>query len=498
LLNRRVILLNRSRISLNRRVILLNGSRTSLNRRLILLNRPRTSLNRRVIPLNRGPIRFNRRLTPLNRDPVRINRRLIPLNRDPIRFNRRLTPLNRDPIRINRRLIPLNREPIRVNRGPIALDRGPIRFNRRLIPLDRDPIRFVSAAPRFMSLSPRFFRPLGVRDLRRERDIQRAMRAAVYYENGGPDVLRYEEVPDPPCAPDGVVVDVEVISVEGGDTLHRAATPLPKRPHIVGYQCAGTVREVGARVLDRKVGDRVVAIVPNGSHAERVAAAASSTWLLPSSADLAAAACVPVAFGTAHEALFALGGLSKGQRVLVHAGAGGVGLAAIQLARAAGAEVLTTASSDEKLTRLRDFGATHGINYKTSDLVEGVSKAVGPNGVDLVVDTVGGKTLQESVSLLRYKGKIVNLGMAGRDRAPFDPLALWSRNATLIGMSLMTSLKNEHARTYGVIAECIARVARGELRVVIDKRFALADAAKAHAYIEGRTAFGRVIMLPHG
>jgi NADPH2:quinone reductase len=323
------------------------------------------------------------------------------------------------------------------------------------------------------------------------------MKAAVYYENGGPEVLRYEEVPDPTCPPEGVVIDAEVVSVEGGDTLHRSRTPLPRRPHIVGYQCAGTVRQVGAKVSDRKAGDRVVALVPNGSHAERVAAPAASTWLVPDGADLVTVACVPVAFGTAHEALFELGHLERGQRVLVHAGAGGVGLAAIQLAHAAGAEVLTTASSDDKLARLREFGASHGINYKTEPLVEAVARAVGPNAVDLVIDPVGGKTLQDSVGTLKYHGRIVNLGMAGRDPAPFNPLPLWARNGALIGMSLMTSLANEYDRTYGVIAECIQRVARRELHVVIDRRFALADAAKAHAHIEGRSAFGRVVMLPH-
>jgi NADPH2:quinone reductase len=173
-------------------------------------------------------------------------------------------------------------------------------------------------------------------------------------------------------------------------------------------------------------------------------------------------------------------------------------LAAIQLAKAAGAEVLTTASSDEKLARLRDFGATHGINYKTSDLDEAITKAVGKSGVDLVVDPVGGKTLQESIACLRFRGRIVNLGFAGRDFGGFNPVSLWGKNASLTGMSLMTSLANEHERTYAVIGECIARVAKGELRVVIDRKFALADAAAAHMYIESRSAFGRVVMLPRG
>ena len=322
------------------------------------------------------------------------------------------------------------------------------------------------------------------------------MKAAVYYENGGPDVLRYEDVPEPACPPDGVVIDVEVVSLEGGDTLHRARTPVLARPHVGGYQCAGTIARVGAQVKTRAVGDRVVTVVPRGSHAERVAAPASTTWLVPTGADIKAIACVPVAFGTAHEALFALGKLAAGQRVLVHAGGGGVGLAAIQLARAAGAEVVTTASSDEKLARLKDFGATYTINYSTAPLAGSVSRAVGPNAIDLVVDPVGGKVLQDSTLCLRYRGRIVNLGAAGRDPTPFNARPLWGQNGSVIGMSLMTSLENEFDRTYAVIDECIARVARGELRAVVDKTFRLADAARAHAYAESRAAFGRVVLIP--
>jgi NADPH2:quinone reductase len=323
-----------------------------------------------------------------------------------------------------------------------------------------------------------------------------SMKAAVYYENGGPDVLKYEDIPDPKCPPEGVVVDVEVISLEGGDSLHRARSPFTDRPHVVGYQCAGTVREVGPRVTQRKVGQKVVVLVPSGSHAERVASAAATTWLVPQGANLREVACVPVAFGTAHEALFELGRLEGGQTVLVHAGAGGVGLAAIQLAKAAQARVVTTASSDEKLTRLRELGADHGVNYKTSPLAEAVGKAVGPNAVHLVVDPVAGKILQDSVECLTYRGRIVNLGFAGRDMSPFNPLPMWQKNANLVGMSLSASLKFEFARTHAVIEECIARVVRGELRVVIDREFALKDAARAHEYVESRAAFGRVVMVP--
>ena len=201
------------------------------------------------------------------------------------------------------------------------------------------------------------------------------VKAAVIYENGGPDVLRYEDVPDPQC-PDGcVVVDAEAISIEGGDLLARAVSPPEQTPHIVGYLGAGTVAEVGGGVEGRAVGDRVVALNAAGSHAEKRAVPAVMTWPVPEGLDRAAAACIPVAFGTAQECLFTAGDLEAGQTVLVHAGAGGVGMAAIQLAKQAGATVLSTASSDEKLERLKPLGLDHGINYAKESFVERVARA---------------------------------------------------------------------------------------------------------------------------
>ncbi|HTO58575.1 MAG TPA: zinc-binding alcohol dehydrogenase family protein, partial [Pseudomonadales bacterium] len=189
------------------------------------------------------------------------------------------------------------------------------------------------------------------------------MKAAVYYENGGPQVFRYEDVPDPECADAGIVIDVEAVSIEGGDVLNRAGGALAARPHVVGYQAAGTVREVGRDAKLFKVGDRVVTVAPFGSHAARRAVPEVTAWHVPAKLDIALAACVPIPFGTADECLFEFGRLRAGESVLIQGGAGGVGLAAIQLAKRAGARVFATASSDEKLDRLRDFGLDHGINY---------------------------------------------------------------------------------------------------------------------------------------
>src|SRR6187200_3074549 len=240
------------------------------------------------------------------------------------------------------------------------------------------------------------------------------MKAAVIYENGDPDVLRYEDVPDPEC-PDGcVLIDVEAISIEGGDLLARAGSPPPSVPHIVGYLAAGTVVEVGAGVEDRAVGDRVVTLNMAGSHASRRAVPAMSTWPIPDGLDAARAACIPVALGTAQECLFTAGKLEAGQTVLIHAGAGGVGMAAIQLAKQAGATVISTASSDEKLERLKEFGLDHGINYANESFVERARELTDDRGVDVVLDSVGGETLVDGIAALAYRGTLVSVGVAGR------------------------------------------------------------------------------------
>src|SRR3954464_10247437 len=322
------------------------------------------------------------------------------------------------------------------------------------------------------------------------------MKAAVIYETGGPAVLLYEDVPDPEC-PDGhVVVDVEAISVEGGDLLHRAGAELPSVPHIVGYLAAGTVVEVGAGVEDRAAGDRVVTLNAAGSHASKRAVPAMSAWQIPDGLDAARAACVPVALGTAQECLFTAGNLEAGQTTLIHAGAGGVGMAAIQLAKHARAIVISTASSDEKLERLKEFGLDHGINYASESFVERTRELTDGRGADVVLDSVGGQTLVDSIAALAYRGTLVSVGVAGRAGSEIEARDLWAQNNALRGVFLGGALLTEYPRVHAMIAELLERVARGELHVEIDRTFPLAEAAAAHAYIESRKAFGRVVMTP--
>jgi NADPH2:quinone reductase len=316
----------------------------------------------------------------------------------------------------------------------------------------------------------------------------------VYYAPGPPDVLRYEEVEAPTVHPKGLVVDVEAISIEGGDTLNRLGGAMTSTPHIVGYQCAGTVSEVGAAVTDREVGQRVVCTMANGSHAEQVAVAATSTWPVPDGLDTVTAACVPIAFGTADDCLFEFGRLRSGETVLVQAGAGGVGLAAIQLARRAGATVLATASSDDKLDRLKKYGLHHGINYRTGDFAAEARRLTDGRGVDLVVDSVG-STLPGSLRALAYRGRVSYVGNAGRDSTKIDASALMVGNQSITGVFLGAELALG-TRAHENIDRLLGEVAAGDLEVVIDRTFPLAEAAAAHAYLEDRRAFGRVVLVP--
>ena len=322
------------------------------------------------------------------------------------------------------------------------------------------------------------------------------MKAAVYYQPGGPEVFRYQEVPDPVPGPQDVLVRVEAISIEGGDTLHRAHGQPGAGPHVVGYQAAGTVLATGARVTGLGEGDRIVTVGTQGSHAELRAVPGQLCWAIPPGLSTREAACVPIAYGTAHDALFEFGRLQPGETVLVQAGAGGVGIAAIQLAKRAGARVIATASSDRKLERLTGLGLDHGIIYQAASLADEVRRITDGHGADVIVDPVGGQALHDGLACLAYRGRCISVGDAGRQHGtPVDISALRPANQTLAGYFLGAELATGQ-RAHALIARLLDEVAAGDLRVIIDRTFPLAQAAAAHAYIESRQAFGRVLLTP--
>lgn len=322
------------------------------------------------------------------------------------------------------------------------------------------------------------------------------MKAAVYYQTGGPEVFKYEEVPDPVVRPGGLLVQIKAVGIQGGDVLHRQGGVLMSSPHIVGYQAAGIVKALGEGVTGFSLGQNVVVTMGNGSHAEFASVPARSAYAVPAGMDLQAAASIPIEFGTADDCLFEFGHLKAGETVLVQAGAGGVGLAAIQLAKKAGATVIATASSDDRLNRLTEYGMDHGINYRTKDLAAETMRITQGHGADLVVDSVGGKTLEASIAALAYRGRVSWVGNAGRDE---ETPAIWpimQKNGSISGVFLGAEFGAQPQRTKAMVESLIGRVASGELRVAVDKVFPLKEAADAHRYIESRQAFGRVILVP--
>ena len=171
-------------------------------------------------------------------------------------------------------------------------------------------------------------------------------------------------------------------------------------------------------------------------------------------------------------------------------------MAAIQLAKGAGATVIATASSDEKLERLKALGLDHGINYATESFVERTNQLTDSRGVDIVLDSIGGRNLVDSVGVLAYRGTLVSVGIAGREGSAIEARSLWARNNTLRGVYLGGAILPEYARIHPTIGDMLERVASGELQVEIDRSFPLADAAAAHEYAESRKAFGRIVITP--
>jgi NADPH2:quinone reductase len=293
-----------------------------------------------------------------------------------------------------------------------------------------------------------------------------------------------------------VLIEVRAVGIQGGDLLHRQGGVMAASPHIVGYQAAGVVQAVGEKVQGLSVGDPVVATMGAGSHAELVSVAAGSVYRTPDGMSAEVAASIPIEFATADDCLFEFGHLSEGETVLVQAGASGVGLAAVQLAKAAGATVIATASSDDRLERLQDFGLDHGVNYLSGNVVAEVLALTERRGVDLVVDPVGGKTLEASVAVLAYRGRISWVGRAGREEEPPEIWPIMQRNASITGVFLGAEMAVNAPRVRALIERLIERVASGELKVAVDSVFPLAEAADAHRHIESRKAFGRVVLVP--
>lgn len=319
------------------------------------------------------------------------------------------------------------------------------------------------------------------------------MKAAIYSQAGSAEVLHYADVSDPEVAAGDVLVKVRTISVEGGDLINRRTAPPPRPDHIVGYAASGTIISVGSDVENRSVGQRVTSFGMAGSHAELRAVPANQTWLVPEGVSWEAAAALPISFGTAFHCLFTRGKLAKGETVLIQAGAGGVGLAAVQLAKRAGATVIASSSGLDRLKKLLEIGVGEAVDHRKEDVTAFVLEHTDGKGADLIVDPVG-TTLQYSLSALGQGGRLVFVGNAGGGPLTVDLWSALQANQSLLGVFMGT--KFSEPEVYASVDRMLSDVAAGTLKVFIDSAFSLADAAVAHRHAEESSPFGRVVLHP--
>ena len=322
------------------------------------------------------------------------------------------------------------------------------------------------------------------------------MRAVVITEKGGPEVLEVRELPDPAVGPEEVLVDVVSTSVNRADLLQRRGLyPGPAAAaEVPGLEFAGRVASAGRRVRLLSVGDAVMGIVGAGGYAERVAVHERQAMAVPEALPLESAGAFPEVFITAWDAMVRQGGLTSGRWALVHAGASGVGTAAIAIAKAIGARIAVTASAGKHRV-CRALGADAVIDYKTEDFAASVDDLTGGEGVHVVLDVIGGAYLPRNVACLRTNGRIIQVGVMAGGKVPFDPASLMARRAALIGTTLRARpIEEKIAVTLEFAAQMLPHVAAGALAPVIDSRFPLAGAADAHRRMEGNLNAGKIVL----
>jgi tumor protein p53-inducible protein 3 len=326
------------------------------------------------------------------------------------------------------------------------------------------------------------------------------MKAIVIRAPGGPEVLELREVPDPVPAEREVVIDVRATALNRADLLQRRGryAPPPGSSGVLGLECAGVVSAAGAGVASVRVGDRVMALLGGGGYAERVAVHEQLTLPIPDVLDFERAAAVPEAFLTASEALFGLAKTQPGDWVLVTAAGSGVGSAAVQLARSAGARVLATTSAG-KVERVARLGAERVVEREQEDFAAAALEVTGGRGVDVILDLVGASYLAKHQECLAVLGRHVVIGLLGGTKAEFDLSRVLSRRQSILGLIMRTRPLADRIRVVERFRrEWLGRVASGELTPIVDVTFPLAEAARAHAHMETNENFGKIVLSIDG
>lgn len=321
------------------------------------------------------------------------------------------------------------------------------------------------------------------------------MKAVRIHEFGGLDVLKWEEAPDPEPRPHQVLIKVDAAGVNYADLMRRGGNyPGPDLPASLGLEAAGTVVEVGADVTGLSVGQRVMAMGPGGQ-AELVAVNGNFVFPYPETVDPAQAGGMPIVFLTAYHLLKTRGQLEPGQTVLVQAGASGVGTVAIQLAKAWGARVIVTASTQDKLDLCRSLGADEGINYTEQDFEAVINEQTGGSGVELILECVGGPVLEKSLRCVASYGRMITYGNASGVPASLPAGDIFAANRTVIGFSIGRSPlgRLDHQ---AAMSEIFPLMAEGKARLVVDQVLPMSEVAAAHRHLAGRGTRGKVILTP--
>lgn len=332
------------------------------------------------------------------------------------------------------------------------------------------------------------------------------MRAVVITKAGGPDVLQVQELPDPPLGPGQVRIEVAAAGINFADVLARVGLypDAPKLPAVVGYEVAGTVLELGEGVTGVSHGQRVLAGTKFGGYASQAVVAAADTVALPDDLTFEQGAAIPVAYATAWAGLIGYGNLQAGERVLIHSAGGGVGIAATQIAKRAGATVYGTCSPG-KHERVRELGVDHTLDYTSSGWHEGLPQ------FDVILDAIGGESFRRSYGMLRAGGRLVAFGasavISGQRRnylralrtvirmPRFSMLKQMSESKAVIGLNMLTLWKDRETLEPW-IGPLLELLDDGTVKPVVGGRFSFEEAGAAHTMISERRNIGKVVLVP--
>jgi len=323
------------------------------------------------------------------------------------------------------------------------------------------------------------------------------MRAVVLRSHGGPEVLQFEDVALPIIGEQDILVTVAATALNRADLLQRLGfypNPFPSGPEIPGLEFAGTVAAIGAKVTAWSIGDRVMGITSGGAYAEQLAIHERQAMAVPSQMSLHDAAGIPEVFITAWDALVVQGGLTSGRWAMVHAGASGVGTAAIQICKAIGARIVVTCSGG-KVEACRALGADVVVDYGTQDFVAEVATATGGAGVDVILDVIGGDYVERNIASLAVKGHIIQVGVMAGKPVPINIGLLLGKRASITGTVLRARpLEEKIAISQRFASEMLPLFSTGQLKPVIDSVYAFADIAQGHEYMASNGNVGKIVI----